>query len=229
MSKKEPKRKQLADYSIPLGREIGKLQKIEDFKGIDCLLVFGNGSITGRRVKKRTLFGNPIFEYVSINWDIEIGNEKIAPEPEAITNKEEARRYLTNFVHEMEREQYEINKRIIKTPWGYHHIFNKNKYTLNLIINWMKRGCRNEDPKIVGTTTVDEAFEKLLLDNCPEVKKKLEAFEIIKRNPTHVFNALRQFPTYFAYKDCCEQCEVVKITQYIRTLEEFDLLKEVLK
>lgn len=40
----------------------------------------------------------------------------------------------------------------------------------------------NERKKIVGTTTVDKAFEKLLLDNCPEVKKKLKALEIIKKS-----------------------------------------------
>lgn len=215
MSKKEPKRKQLADYSIPLGREIAKLQKIEDFKGIDCLIVFGNGSICGRKVKKRTLFGNPIFEYVSIDWSIEIGNEKTAPEPKIITNKEEARRYLTSFVREMELEQYEINKRIIKTPWGYHHIFNKSKYTLDLIIDWMKRGCRNEDPKIVGTTTVSKAFEKLLLDNCPEAKKKIKAFEIIKKSisdKTSLDLLLREALRYG------------KIT-----IDEYNLLKEVLQ
>lgn len=216
MSKKESKKKQLADYSIPLGREIAKLhQKIEDFKGIDCLLVFGNGSILGRKVKRRTLFGNPIFEYVSIDWSIEIGNEKIAPKPEVITNKEEARRYLTNFVREMEREQYEISQRIIKTPWGYHHIFNKNKDTLNHIIDWMRRGWRNEDPKIVGTTTVDKALEKFLLDNCPEVKKKLKAFEIIKKSISDKISLellLREALRYGKF-----------------TLDEFNLLKEVME
>ena len=28
------------------------------------------------------------------------------------------------------------------------------------------------EPKVVGTTTVDKAFEKFFLDNCPEVKKE---------------------------------------------------------
>lgn len=166
------------------------------------------------------MFGNPIFEYVSIDWSIEIGNEKIVPEPEIITNKEEARRYLTSFVREMEREQYEISKRITKTPWGYHHIFNKNKDTLNLIINWMKRGCRNEDPKIVGTT-VDKSFEKLLLDNCPEVKKKLEAFEIIKKKEVNV--------AWFTYVDNLEDYNKGKFIGSYLTQYEFFLLREVLQ
>ena len=37
-----------------------------------------------------------------------------------------------------------------------------------------------ERKKIVGTTTVDKAFERFLLDTCPEVKKKLKAFEVIR-------------------------------------------------
>lgn len=221
MSKKESKKKQLADYSIPLGREIARLQKIEDFKGIDCILVFGNGSMCGRKVKKRTLFGNPIFEYVSIDWSIEIDNEKTAPEPKVITNKEDARRYLTSFVREMEREQYEISKRITKTPWGYHHIFNKNKDTLNLIINWMKRDCRNEDPKIVGTTTVDKALEKFLLDNCPEVEKKLKALEIIKKKLVSVSEVMMTAGVEYYNNGYSEEFRLTK--------EEFDLLKEAMK
>ena len=225
MSKKESKRKELADYSIPLGREIARLQKIEDFKGIDCILVFGNGSMCGRKVKKRTLFGNPIFEYVSIDWGIEIGNEKVAPEPKIITNKEEARRYLTNFVREMELEQYEVNTRIIKTPWGYHHIFNKSKYTLDHIIDWMKRGCRNEDPKIVGTTTVDKSFERLLLDNCPEVKKKLKALEIIKKDPQRAL----LISNYKDYNEYINDKDPYWIEKELMKKDEFDLLKEELQ
>lgn len=63
------KQKTLSDYSVPLGREISNLQKTDEFKGIDALMVFPNGSIFGRRVKRRTLFGNAIFEYVQIDYN----------------------------------------------------------------------------------------------------------------------------------------------------------------
>lgn len=73
----------------------------------------------------------------------------------------------------------------------------------------------NERKKIVGTTTMDEALEKTLLDNCPEVKKKLEAFEIIKKSISDKISLellLREALRYGKF-----------------TLDEFNLLKEVME
>ena len=71
------------------------------------------------------------------------------------------------------------------------------------------------EPKIVGTTTVDKALERFLLDQCPEVKKKLKALEIIKRSissATSLDTLLR------------ELLSNGKINQ-----DEFFLLREVMK
>lgn len=43
----------------------------------------------------------------------------------------------------------------------------------------------NERKKIVGTTTVDKALERFLLDQCPEVKKELEDYHEIKEMAKH--------------------------------------------
>ena len=43
----------------------------------------------------------------------------------------------------------------------------------------------NERKKIVGTTTVDKALEKFLIDNCPEIKKELEDYHEIKEIAKH--------------------------------------------
>ena len=71
------------------------------------------------------------------------------------------------------------------------------------------------EPKIVGTTTVSKALEKVLLDNCPEVKKKLEAFEIIKKSISDKISLELLLREALRYG---------KIT-----LDEFNLLKEVLE
>ena len=60
------------------------------------------------------------------------------------------------------------------------------------------------------------------------VEQALKVLEIIKRNPTHIYNAFCKFPTYFAYKDYCEKTTIYKVTQYIKSQEEWDLVKEVL-
>lgn len=85
----------------------------------------------------------------------------------------------------------------------------------------------NERKKIVGTTTVDKAFEKFFLDNCPEVKKKLKAFEIIKEKGIdtgslayYIKNSNRALSFY----NEGVANEKKKLTQ-----EEFDILKEELK
>lgn len=72
-----------------------------------------------------------------------------------------------------------------------------------------------ERKKIVGTTTVDKAFERFMLDACPEVKKKLQALEIIKKSISDVMSLdllLR------------EMLRQGKINQ-----DEFFLLREVMK
>lgn len=90
----------------------------------------------------------------------------------------------------------------------------------------------NERKKIVGTTTMDEALEKTLLDNCPEVKKKLEAFEIIKREPSAP-EAVRLFENYEEYEDFLKDGESYLNKKFVLpphlSREEFDLLKEALK
>jgi len=82
----------------------------------------------------------------------------------------------------------------------------------------------NERKKIVGTTTVDKSFEKLLLDNCPEVKKKLEAFEIIKREPM-VLSVVQGYETYDDFQDDEEPW----LDYDCVSRDDFDLLKEELK
>lgn len=72
-----------------------------------------------------------------------------------------------------------------------------------------------ERKKITGTTTVDKAFERFLLDACPEVKRKLEAFDIIKKSISDKISLellLREALRYGKF-----------------TLDEFNLLKEELE
>ena len=77
-----------------------------------------------------------------------------------------------------------------------------------------------EQPKeIVGTTTVSKATEECLLNWCPEIKKKLKAFEIIKEKRVDVW----VLAYALTLKDYNEVNVYTKLTQ-----EEFNLLKEVL-
>lgn len=85
----------------------------------------------------------------------------------------------------------------------------------------------NERKKIVGTTTVDKALERFLLDACPEVKKKIKALEIIKEKEADLGSLLfyirsSNHPLAFYNKGIVN--EKKKLTK-----DEFDLLKEVMK
>ena len=82
----------------------------------------------------------------------------------------------------------------------------------------------NERKKIVGTTTIDKALERFLLDHCPEVKKKLQALEIIKREP-NILSAVQGYETY----DDFQNDEEPWLDYDCVSREEFDLLKEVFK
>ena len=85
----------------------------------------------------------------------------------------------------------------------------------------------NERKTIVGTTTVDKAFEKLLLDNCPEVKKKLKAFEIIKKKTVDMGSLayyIKNSNHALAFYNKGVANEKKRLTQ-----DEFDLLKEALE
>lgn len=82
-----------------------------------------------------------------------------------------------------------------------------------------------ERKKIAGTTTVDKAFERFLLDTCPEVKKKLEALEIFKKKNVNVklvkvLGSLEEYNNMHADS----RSKFPKLTQ-----DEFDLLKEAMK
>lgn len=79
------------------------------------------------------------------------------------------------------------------------------------------------EPKVVGTTTVSKALEKVLIDNCPEVKKKLKALEIIKKHNI-VVSSLLEMEDADEYNTAWSVDQKNEITQ-----EEFDLVKEVFK
>lgn len=93
-----------------------------------------------------------------------------------------------------------------------------------------------ERKKIVGTTTVDKAFERFMLDACPEVKKKLKALEIIETKKVdvdtlmfytkqHSLNdewALQSYNEWVAGNE-------INLRKRILAKDEFDLLKEVMK
>lgn len=53
---------------------------------------------------------------------------------------------------------------------------------IEIIKTALKRLEEIDNPKIVGTTTVNKALEEFLIQSCPDVEKKLKALEIIKRN-----------------------------------------------
>ena len=102
------------------------------------------------------------------------------------------------------------------------------------VLNFIGTVRVGEEKKIVGTTTVDKAFEKFFLDNCPEVKKKLEALEIIKRKSTLDFGYIRNADNYDEYLKHFDKVvqELLKSGESIHfavTKDEFDLLKEVFK
>lgn len=93
----------------------------------------------------------------------------------------------------------------------------------------------NERKKIVGTTTMDEALEKTLLDNCPEVKKKLKALEIIKEkevNVSHFKSCLSVGWDYALFERYCGDNDPYGENppyQHPMTQDEFLSLKEALK
>ena len=83
----------------------------------------------------------------------------------------------------------------------------------------------NERKKIVGTTTVDKAFEKFLLDTCPEVKKKLKAFEIINEKNVNVGMLKRSESVgsyHYKMDELRDKCKPL-------TEDEFNFLKEEMK
>ena len=63
-----------------------------------------------------------------------------------------------------------------------------------------------------------------MLDHCPEVKKKLQALEIIKREP-NILSAVQGYETY----DDFQNDEEPWLDYDCVSREEFDLLKEVFK
>ena len=87
------------------------------------------------------------------------------------------------------------------------------------------------EPKIVGTTTVSKALERFLLDQCPEVKKKLKAFEIIKSHANEIrhFKYLRFMAKYWEENKTEITKELLYNYDFPYTIDEFDFLKEVMK
>lgn len=79
----------------------------------------------------------------------------------------------------------------------------------------------NERKKIIGTTTVDKAFERFMLDACPEVKKKLKALEIIKKKLVSVSEVLMTAGVEYYNNGYSEEFHL--------TQGEYDLIKEVMK
>jgi hypothetical protein len=100
---------------------------------------------------------------------------------------------------------------LIATREAYHEVLN--------FIGTVRVG---EEKKIVGTTTVDKAFEKFLLDTCPEVKKKLEVLKIIASKEVDIYY-LKKSRNLKKYNDNWN-IEGRDLTQ-----AQFDLLKEVFK
>lgn len=78
-----------------------------------------------------------------------------------------------------------------------------------------------ERKKIVGTTTIDKAFERFMLDACPEVKKKLKALEIIKKKLVDVSEVLMTAGVEYYNNGYSEEFHL--------TQDEYDLIKEVMK
>ena len=85
----------------------------------------------------------------------------------------------------------------------------------------------SKEPEIVGSTTIDEAFEKFVLDTWPEIKKKLKALEIVKEKAVDLGTLLyyvRNLNHALAFYNKGIANEKKKLTQ-----DEFALLKEVMK
>lgn len=85
----------------------------------------------------------------------------------------------------------------------------------------------NERKKIVGTTTVNKALERFLLDQCPEVKKKLKALEIIKEKTVDLGSLLYYAKNHnhaLAFYNMGMANENKKLTK-----DEFHSLKEALR
>ena len=91
------------------------------------------------------------------------------------------------------------------------------------VLNFIGTVRTDEEKKIVGTTTVDKAFEKFFLDNCPEIKKKLEALEVLKKKTVNVklVKALESLEEY-NNMHADSRSKFPELTQ-----DEFDLLKEI--
>lgn len=78
--------------------------------------------------------------------------------------------------------------------------------------------------RIVGTTTMDKALKKFLIDNNPSVAKELKALEIIKEKEINIHALLlhlKRFDSPIGYNALVGE-------KYQLAQEEYDLLKEVL-
>lgn len=101
-------------------------------------------------------------------------------------------------------------------PWT-----SDNQKAFDIIESALKRLEKIDNRKIVGTTTTNKALEQFLIQQCPDVSKKLKALEIIKE----------RFTIQFCKSDLNGYYGIMQIGTnpiYIKTQEEYDLLKEVL-
>ena len=78
----------------------------------------------------------------------------------------------------------------------------------------------SKEKKIIGTTTVDESLEKVLLDNCPDVKNKLKALEVIKEKGVDV-GLLLNCSNVRKYNNAIR----FELYNHKLTQEEFDLIR----
>ena len=87
-----------------------------------------------------------------------------------------------------------------------------------------------EHKKIVGTTTINKALEKFLLDNCPSAKKKYQVIDILKQKKVRL-DYLMKTQTYEQYNHAMEVEFYYKKERYIGYLlteEEYTITKQEL-
>ena len=99
----------------------------------------------------------------------------------------------------------------------------------HLIETALKRLEELEKPKeIAGTTTISEATKQSLLEWCPDIEKKLKAFEIINKKMVDAYWVKFSRKASEYNSEMRNQCGLSDYEPFLLTQEEFDLLKEVL-
>lgn len=86
-----------------------------------------------------------------------------------------------------------------------------------------------EHKKIVGTTTINKALEKFLLDNCPDAKKKYQVIDIFRRKKVRL-DYLEKTETSEQYNHAMKiefDYREERYASYLLTDEEYILTKEV--